>query len=41
MPKSNNQKLKLWFLYEILFEDAPSYETIVKVMNKCTGFDYE
>ncbi|MCO8194140.1 MULTISPECIES: 2-dehydropantoate 2-reductase N-terminal domain-containing protein [Anaerofustis] len=28
-------------LYEILYNDAPSYETIVKVMNKCTGFDYE
>ena len=28
-------------LYQILFEDAPSYETIVKVMNTCTGFDYE
>ena len=28
-------------LYDILYNDAPSYETIVKVMNKCTGFDYE
>ena len=28
-------------LYEILFEDKNAYDTIVKVMNKCTGFDYE
>lgn len=28
-------------LYEMLYEDAPSYETIVRVMNECTEFDYE